>query len=459
MVRNASFSYKNTSSLALPGFMPKMGGLLGQSTLGADAAPGWDFAFGLTGDDYLQRASDNGWLLHNDSVAYTSASSAVEELQVKVTVEPARDVKIDVNGTWTKTDSRTVQFMYPGMPETRTGQFNMTTITLGSAFEPRRSSDGYHSAWFDRFVESLSQMQRRVEGQYADAVYPAQSNLAGAPYDPANGGVSLYSPDVMIPAFLATYSGRSVDGASLSLFPSMLSLLPNWRITYGGLSKLAFFQKYFKSVNINHSYKSVYSVGSFGTYSSYMAYMNGLGFIEDVTTGNPIPSSMFDISSVSINEQFSPLIGIDVTTPDNLTAKLEYKKTRVMNLSLTAVQLVETCSDDVVVGLGYKVVGLKLLGARPGTGRSKVSNDLNLRADFSLRDQSALCRNIQELTTQATSGNKAVKLSVSADYAYSKMMTLNAYFDHQTNIPVVSASAYPTSTNDFGISLKFSLTK
>jgi len=459
MVRNASFTYKNTRSMTLPGFLPQIGGLLGQSTLGAGAAPGWDFALGFTGDDYLQRASDRGWLLHNDSVAYTSASSNVEELQMKVTVEPARDVKIDVSGNWTKTDSRSVQFMYAGMPETRTGQFNMSTITLGSAFEPRSSSNGYHSAYFDRFVESLNAMRQRVEAQYAGATYPAQSSLAGSTFDPANGGVSLYSPDVIIPAFLATYSGRSTESAALSLFPSMLSMLPNWRITYGGLSKLAFFQKYFKSVNINHSYKSIYSVGSFGTYSSYMAYMNDLGFIEDVTTGNPIPSSMFDISSVSINEQFSPLIGIDVTTPNNLTAKLEYKKTRVMNLSLTAVQLVETCSDDIVIGMGYKIVGFRMLGARAGTGRNRVSNDLNLRADFSLRDQSALCRNIQELTTQATSGNKAVKLSFSADYAYSKMLTLNAYFDHQTNIPVVSASAYPTSTNDFGISLKFSLTK
>jgi len=459
MVRNASFTYKNTYSMALPGFMPAMGGLLGQSTLGPGAAPGWDFAFGLIGDDYLQRASDRGWLLRNDSVAYSSASSAVEELQVKVTVEPVRDFKVDVNGNWSKNNSRTVQFMYAGMPETRTGQFTMTTVTLGSAFEPRRSADGYRSAWFDRFVESLAAMQRRVEAQYTGAPYPAQSSLAGSTFDPANGSVSTFSPDVMIPAFLATYSGRSAEGSSLTLFPSMLSMLPNWRVTYGGLSKLEFFQKYFKSVNINHSYKSVYSVGSFGTYSSYMAYMNGLGFIEDVTTGNPIPSSMFDISAVSINEQFAPLIGIDVTTPNNLTAKLEYKKSRVLNLSLTAVQLVETCSDDIVVGMGYKVVGLKMLGARPGTGRSRVSNDLNLRADFSLRDQSALCRSVQELTTQATSGNKAVKVSLSADYAYSKMLTLNAYFDHQTNIPVVSASAYPTSTNDFGVSLKFSLTK
>ena len=40
-----------------------------------------------------------------------------------------------------------------------------------------------------------------------------------------------------------------------------------------------------------------------------------------------------------------------------------------------------------------------------------------------------------------------------------KVIDENAYYDHQTNIPVVSASSYPTSTNDFGVSLKFSLTR
>ena len=459
MARNASVSYKNTYSMSLPGFMPEMGGAFGQSTLGRGAAPGWDFAFGLTGNDYLQRASDNGWLLSNDSVAYSSASSAVEELQAKVTLEPFKDFKIDVNGNWMKNNSRSVQFMYAGMPETRTGQFNMTTITLGSAFELRRSADGYASHWFDAFVENLVTFQQRVQAQYEGITYPSYSSLPGQTFDAANGGVSLYSPDVMIPAFLATYSGRDEHSSSLSIFPSMLSMLPNWKVTYGGLSKLEFFKERFKSVNINHSYQSVYNVGAFSTFSSFMSCGDDLGFIEDVTTGNPIPSSMYDVSSVSINEQFSPLIGVDVTMLNNLTAKLEYKKSRVMNLSMTAVQLVETASDDIVVGLGYKIVGLKLFGAGGTVGRGKTANDMNLRCDFSFRDQSALCRNIQDLTTQATSGNKAVKLSLSADYAYSRMLTLNAYFDHQTNIPVVSASSYPTSTNDFGISLKFALAK
>ena len=463
LVRNISGTYKNTYSMALPGFMPEAGKLFGQRQQGGLHAPGWDFAFGFTGPDYLHRAHDNGWLLDNDSVAYASTSNATEELQLKATIEPARDFKIDLNASWVKSNARNTQFMYAGMPETRTGTFNMTTITIGSAFERRKASNAYHSERFADFVQGLETVQRRVQSQYDGATYPAGTALEGMPFDPKHGGVGKYSPDVMIPTFLATYAGGDVSKTSLSLFPSMLSMLPNWRVTYSGLSKLSIFKKYFKSVNINHSYKSVYSVGSFNTYSTYMEYMNGIGFIQDVTSGSPIPSSMFDISAVSINEQFSPLIGVDVTMLNNMTCKLEYRKSRVMNLSMTSVQLVETNSDDIVFGVGYKLVNVKLFGVgkRPAAsgGKGRVSNDLNLRADFSWRDQSALCRDIQAVSTQATSGNKAIKVSLSADYTFSRMLTLNAYFDHQTNIPVVSASAYPTSTNDFGISLKFALTR
>ena len=461
LVRNVSATYKNTYSMGLPGFMPEAGRFLGQSPVGGLYAPGWDFAFGLTGDDYLQRAFDNGWLLDNDSIAYASTSNATEDLQLKATIEPARDFKIDLNASWVKSNARNVQFMYAGMPETRTGTFNMTTITIGSAFERRSAANGYHSERFTDFVQNLETMQRRVQSQYTGAIYPEGTALAGMPFDPANGGIGKYSPDVMIPAFLATYAGGDATSSSLGLFPSMLSMLPNWRLTYSGLGKLPMFKKHFKSVNINHSYKSVYSVGSFNTYSTYQEYMNSLGFIQDVTTGSPMPSSMFDISAVSINEQFSPLIGVDVTLLNNMTAKLEYKKSRVMNLSMSAVQLVETNSDDIVLGVGYKMTNVKLFGVgkRPTGGKGRVNNDLNLRADLSWRDQSALCRNIQDITTQATSGNKALKMSLSADYTFSRMLTLNAYYDHQTNIPVVSASSYPTSTNDFGVSLKFSLTR
>ena len=269
----------------------------------------------------------------------------------------------------------------------------------------------------------------------------------------------MYSSDVLIPAFLSAYTGRDAHKATLDLFPNILSMLPNWTLTYSGLSKLPFFRKHFKSFNLTHAYKSVYSVGSFNTFNSYMEYMNGRGFIEDVTTGNPIPSSMYNISSVSINESFAPLCGVSMTFLNDISAHLEFRKTRVLTLSTTAVQVVETSSDDITAGAGYKITGVKLFGAQSGTGRNQVSNDLNMNLDLSYRNQNALCRNLREEITQATSGNRAFKLSFSADYTYSRMLTLNFYYDFQSNFPLVSTSAYPTSTHDAGFTLKFTLTR
>lgn len=458
MVRNVSVSYRNDYTMSLPGFMPDSH-IFGQHKSDGLLAPGLDFAFGLTGDDYLYKARNNGWLLSGDSIAHTASSTSIEDLQVKISVEPLRDIRIDASGSWNKTGSNRVQYMYRGMPSSRGGSFSMTTISIGSAFEKHSSANGYRSRSFDRFISSLPTIQDRIEAEYEGARYPAGSSRAGQVYDKSEGGVDMYSSDVLIPAFLAAYTGRNAKRASLDLIPGMLSMLPNWSLTYSGLSKLPFLSKYFKSFNLTHAYKSVYAIGSFNTYNSYMEFMNGRGFIEDVTNGNPVPSTMFNISSVSINESFAPLAGVNMTFKNDISARLEFRKTRVITLSTTAVQVVETTSDDITAGAGYKINGLKLFGAQPGSGRNRVSNDLNMSLDFSLRNQNALCRNLRETTTQATSGNRAIKLSFSADYTYSRMLTLNFYYDFQSNFPLVSTSAYPTSTHDAGMTLKFTLTR
>lgn len=458
MVRNMSVTYRNDYSMSLPGFMPNSK-MLGQNNSSGLLAPGLDFAFGFTGDDYLYKAMDHGWLLTGDSIAHTAASTVTEDLQIKMTIEPFRDIKIDANASWSKSGNNRIQYMYAGMPSTRGGSFNMTTITIWSAFERHSASNNYRSRSFERFISSLPAVRDRIEAQYEGARYPVRSTLAGQTYNSANGGVDMYSSDVLIPAFLAAYTGRDAKKATLDLFPDILSILPNWSFTYSGLSKLPFFKKYFKSFNLTHAYKSVYSIGSFNTFNSYMEYMNGRGFIEDVSTGNPIPSTMFNISSVSINESFAPLAGVSMTFLNDISARFEYRKTRVLTLSTTAVQIVETTSDDITAGASYKITGVKLLGAQPGSGRNKVSNDINMNLDFSLRNQNALCRSLRDETTQATSGNRAVKLSFNADYTYSRMLTLNFYYDFQSNFPLVSTSSYPTSTHDAGMTLKFTLTR
>ena len=477
MVRNFSISYRNTYAMSVPGFIPSVGDAFGQGKNGGIFAPGLDFAFGIQGDDYLRRASERGWLMNSDSVATPATTNSMEDFQFKMTLEPFRDFKIDLNASRTMNRSRSIQYMYSGMPEVQSGNFSMTVVTIGTAFTSKgNSGNGYSSRTFDRFIRNLDVVHGRIESQYAGAVYPVGTALAGQPYDPVNGGVDKYSPDVMIPAFLAAYTGSDVGSSALDIFPSLLKMMPNWTIKYAGLGKLPWFSEHFKSVTLSHGYKSVYSVGSFNTYQSYWSFMGERGFIENTQTGNPVPSSMYDVSTVSINESFSPLIGLDVTLLNNLSAKVELKKTRVLNLSMAANQIVETTSDDFVVGFGYKITNFKIFGGGGGSNNKKgrnaknnnsktttrrggVSNDLNLRADFSWREQNALCRDIQTVTTQATSGNKALKVSLSADYTVSRLLTVNAYYDMQRNEPLVSASAYPVTNMDFGISLKFSLTR
>ena len=484
MVRAINFTYRNQRNMSIPGFMPMIGDAFGQRR-GDVLSPGLDFAFGFNGDDYVEKARENGWLLISDSVATPASTSLTRDLQLKMTLEPARDLKIDLNASRTETKAERIQYMYEGNPTTRTGQFTITTISMGTAFEGiGDAKDGYHSATFEKFCQSLEGFRQRVEAKYTGAAYPGNSKFAGETFNPENGGMGLYSADVMIPAFLASYT--SMGGNSLDLFPSLSKMLPNWSVRYSGLSKLSPFKDLFKSVNLNHSYKSVFAIGSYASYSTWQEYMNGLGFITDATSGNPVPNSMFNISTVSINESFSPLLGIDVTLQNNLTCKLEYKTTRVLTLSTTSVQLQEAKSNDWVIGMGYKINDFKLFGggggnkrkakgkskgdsdndnegksnsSRTQTGSKGFNHDLNLRFDFSYRQQASIMRDIATMTSTASSGNTALKFSLNADYTLSKLMTMSFYYDQQVNTPLLSANSYPTTTRDFGLSLKFSLTR
>ena len=447
MVRSIGISYRNQYSMSLSGFMPEVGDAFGQRT-GGVMAPGLGFAFGLTGDEFLDKAADNGWLLMADSISTPATTNKSTDLQLRATLEPVRDLKIDLNASRTESRSRSIQYMYQGMPTTQSGTFNMTTISISSSLEKMGdANNGYPSAAFDRFCESLPRFQEMASAHYGTTV-------------------DQYSAAVLIPAFLDSYTGSG--GGSLDFIPALTKLLPNWTVRYSGLSKLKWFNERFKSVNINHSYKSVFALGSY-TSSSETASLLG-----------------WNVPTVSINESFSPLIGVDVTFLNNMTLKAEYRRTRVLNLSMTSVQINESRSNDIVLGMGYKISDFRLFGAgasrkikkAQGGGKSKkandannqkqttssskkggVNHDLNLRLDISLRDQAAITRDIATRTSAASSGNSAFKMSFMADYTLSRLLTVSAYYERQTNTPLLSSSSYPTTTHDFGLSMKFSLTR
>lgn len=483
MVRSVSVSYRNQYAMSLPGFMPNIGDAFGQTRGSHVLSPGLDFAFGFVGDGYIEKAKRNDWLLMSDSVATPASTNLTEDLQIRATLEPIKNLKIDLTASRAETKAKSVQYMFAGNPTTQTGNFTMSTISIGSAFEGMgNANNGFRSKTFDKFCASLEGFRQKVENKYMGTTYPQGSALAGKKFDAANGGANKYSADVMVPAFLSSYTAM---GDGLDIFPSLAKLLPNWTLRYSGLSNLPWLRDHFRSVNINHSYKSIYAVGAYQSYSTFMSLMGdgAMGFITDATTGNPVPSSMFNVSTVSINESFSPLFGIDVTFLNNMTAKLEYRQTRALSLSMTSVQINEAISKDWVIGWGYRINDFRWFGltgsrrASRGTQRSgsqssntqrttsnsqsasRMNHALNLRLDLSYRKQAAITRDIATVMSNASSGNTAFKLSFSAEYTLSKLMSMSFYLDRQTNTPLLSSSSYPTTTQDFGLSLKFSLTR
>ena len=485
LIRNVSVSYKNTQNMSVPGFLPNVGDMLGQHRTAGAFAPGLDFAFGVAGEDYIRKAYDREWLLCSDSIVSPATVNRSENLDIKATLEPVRELKVNLNLSRTVTKARTIQYMFEGMPVTQTGTFNMTTIAFGTAFKGIGSADnGYRSSTFEHFLSLLPVYRERFERRYQGTKYPQGTAHAGETFNPEYGSVTPYSSDVMIPAFLDAYTA---SGGGMDIFPALRKLLPNWSLSYAGLAKLPRMKKVFKSFNLNHSYKCTYAVGSYNTFTAFHASQGDYGFVDDVETGAPIPSSMFDVSTISVNENFSPLVGVDMTFLNNVTAKVEHRRSRVMALSMTSQQLTETHSRDFTIGAGYKINDFRLFGSgstRKTKGKQKGGNDaddevksniskkgnkgfsgndfshsLNLRLDISFRNQSAIQRNILTLTSQATSGNKVVQASFTADYAISKYLTLSLYYDRQVNRPLLTSSSYPTRTQDFGINLKFQLAR
>ncbi|MBR0452476.1 MAG: cell surface protein SprA, partial [Bacteroidales bacterium] len=458
-VRNIQVTYQENDNFNLPGFKPESGLFFG--TENYQHAPGWHFASGLyNADEFLNSSIQKNWLVMSDSVVSPAVMTKTKSLKIKSSVQPIPGLKIDLSAQRNENDNRQVQYMIDGRPQTRAGSFSMTTVALRTALAPINAKKSYASKAFDEFVANREIIAARLESQYRQLQYPDQgflsgSDYAGQAYDASNGGVNKNSADVLVPAFLAAYTGKSAHHSALDIFPKLLSLMPNWSVTYDGLSKLPAFKAHFKSFSLNHAYNCSYNVSSFGSYNTFVSAGQGdLGFVQDVLSGNPIPSAQFDIAGVSITESFSPLIGAKATLKNGMTLKAEVQTGRTLNLSVTGGQLVESGRQQYVLGASYKMVDFHPWGI---LADSKVKNDFSITADFSLKNSTALLRKIEEQYTQATSGNKTCTMEIMGDYVISKNLNFKIFYDLESSIPLVSS--YPVTTQNFGVSLRFTLSR
>jgi cell surface protein SprA len=300
--------------------------------------------------------------------------------------------------------------------------------------------------------EQLKDNRREIAFRLANE----NPNWSGAIVD-STGFPEGYGPsqqDVIMFSFLSAYSGRDPGGYQLEAMPKIPML--NWRVTYNGLSRLEPFSKYLRNFTITHGYRTNYSIGSF---QSNLLYREREGAASAVDVNNNFISE-FQISQVSIVEQFNPLITFDMTWHNSLMTKFEIKKARNLSLSFVNNQLTEVASNEYVVGLGYRFRDVQF-AVRSTTGgtagaRQNVRSDLNIRTDFSIRSNKTTLRRLDEDVNQVSTGQRVISINTSADYTVNQRLNIRVFFDKVINNPYVS-SQYRNSTTNGGITMRFTL--
>jgi cell surface protein SprA len=257
---------------------------------------------------------------------------------------------------------------------------------------------------------------------------------------------------------LAAYTGNDPNNVSLSPFPGLSAIRPNWRINYSGdPSSISWLKEKVQTLNFSHSYRSVYSVGQFETNLNYNdRNASGFSWVRnqlDDNTAYFVPH--YDINSVNIQESFSPLFNIDIGWMNDLSTSMEISKQRNLSLSFTNNQITELMKNEFSMGIGYRFTGMdKILKTKRKT--EKVSNDVNLRLDVAQSNYKTVYRKIVEDDTQPASGMKTIDIDFSADYMLSDKFTLRLFYKYTFNKPYTSET-YENSHTNFGLSFNFSI--
>ena len=462
-IRSVSLTYTSAQGQFLPGYTPGTR-YLGMSEANDLLAPGWPFILGYSDKNFFDKAVTNNWI-SKDTLLNTPASYNNKlDLSLRALIEPFPGLRVDLNADRRYMEDVSAYYVadfnghFPDSTRNRivTGNFSISVISWGTAFEKITKSNDYVSPTFEAFKnntiiisERRAADRQKVDPGYNPDIDPNTGEKIEGPY---KSGYGITSREVLIPAFIAAYTKSSASRVGLATFPSALKMMPNWRITFDGLSKFDFVQSVFRSISLTHQYRSTYQIGSFVTNMNYALNSDGINSIRDLQN-NYI--QQYEIDVVTINEQFSPLINVDMNWKNSLTTRFEWRKSRTVSLNLTSNQIADARIDELIFGAGYRFDNVQIILNTGGRQRA-LKSDLNLRFDLSIRDNKTLARKLIENVNQPVVGQKVFTVGTSADYVLSDRFNLQIFADHTMNNPFV-ATTFPTSNTNFGFSLKFTL--
>lgn len=442
LVRKGRLSYSRDYTSVVPGFMPQSR-VLGMSS--DFSSPGIEYIAGFRpSDSWLDDAAANNWITDNIYLNQQVLGSYSENIDARLTIEPFKDFRIEVDASrnFSENHSEFFKVQTPGgthqhLTSRDVGSFTVSFFAMNTLFTGLE--DDFTSTTFKQFETNREIISQRL------GIQGTEHPVDGSDY---TRGYGRYHQEVLMPAFIAAYTGKDAASIDLNTFNALPK--PNWRLTYNGLSKLSAFKKIFKTFNLTHSYKSTLTVNQFVTDLDYDA--------ENPFSLNPTSQnyfSEFEIPDIVISERFSPLIGVDFKAVNDMTGRFEYKKSRNLAMNFTDFQMNETNTTEFTISFGYRIKDF-VLPIKIGVDGVKPKNDLNFKFDFSFRDDITVNHLLDQQNSVVTRGLKTIRISPSIDYAINKQLNIRLFFDRSQTIPATSAS-FPITNTQAGLTVRFAL--
>jgi cell surface protein SprA len=464
-VRGINFSYSVLETTALPGFLgsPR---ILGMDRGGA---PGLGFVMGEQQRDFQKKAAANGWLTDSRILNQPFQQTIDKRFNANTSLEPFKDLQINIKADYTRRDMYQEFYrpdsggVYTSESPLRNGQYSMSFMSFRTALT--KMNRDHSSPVFNEFI--------RYRGVIADRLNQDVNNIGEGTYN-------RNSQDVLIPSFFAAYSGRGADSTGkLRTSPFLKFPFPNWSVRYNGMSQLPLFKNLFQSFSIEHNYTSTYSVGNFTSSLNYEEMYVNLAVTGYLMASNLVNNNVmynhvneyghyipvFAMSTITMAERFSPLIGVNFRTVGQLTGRIDYNRDRTIALNLANTQMQELFNQDLTVSLGVTKNNMALPFKINGAKR-RLKNDLTMQMSVTFRDTRSIQRKIIEIEEAGvkrevaentpTAGNINFQLRPTINYIVSNRLSLQFYFERMFNDPLVSNSFY-RSVSSGGVQLRFNL--
>lgn len=436
MVKNVQVNYTENTGAVLPGYLPSLGFF-------GSTRPSIPFVLGLQ-DDVRFEAAQRGWLTNFPDFNQNYTEVLNRQIDYTAKVEPFPDLTIDLVGNRNYIENFSEQFdvspdgTYNSRSPFNVGSFAISTSLISTAFQ---RSDEIFSQAFQDFRDNRIIVANRLAIQRGiDISDPINLDAEGFPL-----GYGKNSQAVLIPSFLAAYTGGDASGISLSAFRNFP--IPNWNIKYTGLMRYKFFKDRFRRFSVQHNYRASYTINNFRSNFEYDLNPNG----KD-PSGNFFNQTL--IGNVNLVEQFNPLIRLDMEMKNSFKLLAEMKRDRALSLSFDNNLLTEVKGVEYIIGLGYRVKDVTINSSLADNPQGVIKSDINIRADLSFRDSKTIVRYLDYENNQLAAGQNIWSARITADYAFSKNLTVIFYYDHTFSQAVIS-TAFPQTNIRSGFTLRY----